>query len=128
MSIWSAPWAISMPLSAESSRPSTPLANEVINTIDNRRALYVTALLHDVAKGRDEDHSIAGARIARELCPRLGLSPSETETVSWLIEQHLTMSLFAQSRDLNDPKTIRDFAEIVQSRERLKTAPHPDGV
>ena len=97
-----------------------PLSSEVIKTIDNRRALYVAALLHDVAKGRDEDHSVVGARIARELGPRFGLTPSETETAAWLIEQHLTMSLFAQSRDLNDPKTIRDFAAIVQSRERLK--------
>ena len=97
-----------------------PLASEIIKAIDNRRALYVAALLHDMAKGRGEDHSIAGARIAWELCPRLGLTASETETVSWLIEHHLTMSLFAQSRDLNDPKTIKDFAEIVQSRERLK--------
>jgi len=63
---------------------------------------------------------VAGARIARELGPRLGLNASETETATWLVEHHLTMSLFAQSRDLNDPKTIRDFAEIVQSRERLK--------
>ncbi len=97
-----------------------PLASEVIKTIENRRALYVAMLLHDIAKGRDEDHSIAGARIARKLCPRLGLSSAETETVAWLIEFHLAMSLFAQSRDLNDPKTIADFAEIVQSRERLK--------
>ncbi|MEM7191686.1 MAG: [protein-PII] uridylyltransferase [Pseudomonadota bacterium] len=97
-----------------------PLATELIQTIESRRALYAAALLHDVAKGRKEDHSIAGARIAQELCPRLGFSSSETETVAWLIEQHLTMSLFAQSRDLSDPKTIRDFAEIVQSRERLK--------
>ena len=58
--------------------------------------------------------------IAKKLCPRLGLTPSETETVAWLIEHHLHMSTFAQSRDLNDPKTIQDFAEIVQSRERLK--------
>ncbi len=97
-----------------------PVSSEVVRTIDNRRALYVAALLHDIAKGRDEDHSIAGARIARELGPRLGLTASETETATWLVEHHLTMSLFAQSRDLNDPKTIRDFAEIVQSRERLK--------
>ncbi len=97
-----------------------PVATEMIRTIDNRRALYVAALVHDIAKGRDEDHSIAGARIARELGPRLGLNASETETVAWLVEHHLTMSLFAQSRDLNDAKTIRDFAEIVQSRERLK--------
>jgi len=97
-----------------------PVSSEVVRTIDNRRALYVAALLHDIAKGRDEDHSIAGARIARELGPRLGLTAAETETAAWLVEHHLTMSLFAQSRDLNDPKTIRDFAEIVQSRERLK--------
>jgi [protein-PII] uridylyltransferase len=97
-----------------------PVSSEVMGTIDNRRALYIAALLHDIAKGRDEDHSIAGARIARELGPRFGLSPSETETVSWLVEQHLQMSTFAQSRDLNDPKTLRDFADLVQSRERLK--------
>ncbi len=97
-----------------------PVSSEVVRTIDSRRALYVAALLHDIAKGRDEDHSIAGARIARELGPRLGLNASETETAAWLVEHHLSMSQFAQSRDLNDPKTLRDFAALVQSRERLK--------
>ena len=97
-----------------------PVSTEIVRTIDNRRALYVAAFLHDIAKGREEDHSIVGARIARELGPRFGLNASETETVAWLVEHHLTMSLFAQSRDLNDPKTLRDFAALVQSRERLK--------
>ncbi|MEC9368419.1 MAG: [protein-PII] uridylyltransferase [Pseudomonadota bacterium] len=97
-----------------------PVATEIIHTIENRRVLYVAMLLHDIAKGREEDHSIVGARIARVLCPRFGLTPSETETVSWLIEHHLDMSLYSQSRDLNDPKTIKDFAAIVQSPERLK--------
>ena len=97
-----------------------PLATKIFSTIQNRRALYVAAFLHDIAKGRPEDHSIEGARIARELCPRFGMSPAETETVAWLIEQHLTMSSFAFSRDIGDPKTIRDFADIVQSPERLK--------
>ena len=97
-----------------------PVSTEIVRTIDNRRALYVAAFLHDIAKGREEDHSIVGARIARELGPRFGLNASETETAAWLVEHHLTMSLFAQSRDLNDPKTLRDFAVLVQSRERLK--------
>ncbi len=97
-----------------------PVSTEIFRTIDNRRALYVAAFLHDIAKGRDEDHSIAGAHIARELGPRFGLTASETETVAWLVDHHLQMSQFAQSRDLNDPKTIRDFADLVQSRERLK--------
>jgi [protein-PII] uridylyltransferase len=97
-----------------------PLANSIFATITNRRALYVALFLHDIAKGRPEDHSVAGARIARKLCPRLGLSEAQTETVVWLIENHLVMSTVAQSRDLGDPKTIESFAAIVQSLERLK--------
>jgi [protein-PII] uridylyltransferase len=97
-----------------------PLANTILPTISNRRALYVALFLHDVAKGRPEDHSVAGAIVARKLGPRLGLSDAETGTVAWLIEQHLTMSIIAQSRDLSDPKTIESFAAIVQTLERLK--------
>jgi [protein-PII] uridylyltransferase len=97
-----------------------PLSTELIKTIQNRRVLFVAAFLHDIGKGRVEDHSIVGARIAEKLCPRLGLTPAETDTVVWLIEQHLTMSNIAQSRDIADPKTVRDFADIVQSPERLK--------
>ncbi len=96
-----------------------PLSTEIIQNIENRRALYVAMLLHDIAKGRDEDHSIAGARIARELGPRLGLRPDETSIAAWLVENHLVMSQFAQSRDLQDVQTIRDFSAIVQRRELL---------
>ena len=97
-----------------------PLANEIMPTISNRRALYAALFLHDIAKGRIEDHSIAGARIARKLCPRLGLSEAQTETAAWLVEHHLDMSTVAQSRDLGDPKTIESFAATVQTLERLK--------
>jgi [protein-PII] uridylyltransferase len=97
-----------------------PLSTSIIKGIQYRRALYVAGFLHDIAKGRDEDHCIVGARIARSLCPRFGMSAAETETVAWLIEQHLVMSSFAFTRDINDPKTVRDFAGLVQSPERLK--------
>ncbi|MDE2577242.1 MAG: [protein-PII] uridylyltransferase [Hyphomicrobiales bacterium] len=97
-----------------------PLATEILPGIANRRALYVAVLLHDIAKGRPEDHSIAGAEIARKLCPRLGLTDAETETVAWLVENHLVMSNTAQSRDLSDRGTIENFARTVQTLERLK--------
>jgi len=97
-----------------------PLAHQIIGTIHNRRALYVAVFLHDIAKGRPEDHSEAGAVIARKLGPRFGLTEAETETVAWLVEHHLLMSNTAQSRDLSDPATIKNFAEIVQTMERLK--------
>ena len=49
---------------------------------------------------------LPGAKVARRLCPRLGFNTADTELVAWLIEQHLTMSTVAQSRDLTDRKTI----------------------
>jgi [protein-PII] uridylyltransferase len=100
----------------------TPLANELIRKLkpDQRTLLYVTLFLHDIAKGQPEDHSIAGAKVARRLCPRLGFSAADTDTIAWLIEQHLTMSSVAQSRDLSDRKTVENFAAVVQSVDRLK--------
>jgi [protein-PII] uridylyltransferase len=98
------------------------LASDLMRTIQpqHRTLLYVALFLHDIAKGRIEDHSIAGARIARRLCPRFGLSAVETEIVAWLIEIHLVMSTVAQSRDLTERKTIENFAAVVQSLERMK--------
>ena len=49
-------------------------------------------------------------RHRREAVPRFGLNQAETETVRWLVEHHLLMSMTAQSRDLSDAKTIERFA------------------
>src|SRR6202522_192182 len=87
---------------------------------EHRAVLYIATLLHDIAKGRPEDHSIAGAKVARRLCPRLGFNAADTELIAWLIEQNLTLSTVAQSRDLSDRKTIENFAAVVQSVEQMK--------
>jgi len=97
-----------------------PLSAAIMNQIVSRRALYVTVLLHDIAKGRGGDHSVLGAEVARRLCPRFGLSAGETETVAWLVRHHLLMSATAFKRDLSDFKTILDFCDVVQSAERLR--------
>ncbi|WP_448665217.1 [protein-PII] uridylyltransferase [Sphingomonas sp. CJ20] len=97
-----------------------PLATGIFRQIVSRRALYVAVLLHDIAKGRGGDHSVLGAEVAERLCPRLGLTPAETETVAWLVRWHLLMSATAFKRDLADFKTILDFAGAVQSTERLR--------
>ena len=97
-----------------------PLSTEIIEKKElNRKVLYVAMLLHDIGKGRDIDHSILGAQIARSVAPRLGLSKSESETVEWLVRYHLVMSDMAQKRDIADPRTVRDFAKVVKTVERL---------
>ena len=97
-----------------------PLATVLIKRIASRRTLYVAALLHDIAKGRGGDHSLLGAEVARSLCPRLGLTEAETETVAWLVRRHLLMSATAFKRDLAHAKTVQDFVAQVKSLERLR--------
>lgn len=97
-----------------------PLANQIMPNTERRKELYMALLLHDIAKGRPEDHSIAGARIAKKICPRFGFDASQTQFIAWLVEQHLVMSNVAQSRDLNDQRTITDFAAIMQNMDRMK--------
>ena len=97
-----------------------PIASEIVDRGFNRRVLYVALLLHDVGKGQTEDHAIVGARVARDVCQRLGLPLEEAETVIWLVRNHLMMSDTAQKRDLSDARTLRDFADLVGSPTRLK--------
>ena len=96
-----------------------PVASGILKAGVNRRILYVALLLHDIGKGRPEDHSVYGAQVARRLGPRLGLSPKESDTVEWLVRHHLLMSDMAQKRDISEPRTVRDFAKAVQTKDRL---------
>ena len=96
------------------------MASEIVGQVGSRRTLYLAVLLHDIAKGRGGNHSELGAEVAERLGARLGLEPSETETVVWLVRHHLVMSHTAFKRDVGDPKTVADFVELVQSRERLR--------
>ncbi|MGH7120443.1 MAG: [protein-PII] uridylyltransferase, partial [Acetobacteraceae bacterium] len=97
-----------------------PVASGLMDQLQSRRALYVAMLLHDIAKGRGGDHSEIGARIALNVGPALGLATEETEMVSWLVLHHLLLSQTALKRDIDDPKTILDLADTVQSPERLR--------
>jgi [protein-PII] uridylyltransferase len=97
-----------------------PVASSLVDHLQSRRALYLAMLLHDIAKGRGGDHSELGAEVALKVGPELGLSAEETETVSWLVLHHLILSTIAFKRDIDDPKTILDLADTIQSPERLR--------
>ena len=96
-----------------------PVVSSILKEGVNRRILYVALLLHDIGKGRDEDHSILGAQMVRKIAPRLGLKQDEVDTAEWLVRYHLLMSDMAQKRDIADPRTVRDFAKAVQTVKRL---------
>ncbi|WP_428926704.1 [protein-PII] uridylyltransferase [Marinibacterium sp. SX1] len=96
-----------------------PVSSRAIHNGINRKVMYIALLLHDIGKGRPEDHSILGAEIAHVVCRRLGLTLEECETVEWLVRSHLLMSDMAQKRDIADPRTVSDFASAVETKKRL---------
>lgn len=97
-----------------------PLATDIIHRIKMRRVLYLALFCHDIAKGRGGDHSELGERIAEKLALRFGFSLEEVETTAWLVRYHLLFSNTAFKRDIDDPKTIKDFVALVRTPERLK--------
>ncbi|MDP3173610.1 MAG: [protein-PII] uridylyltransferase, partial [Phenylobacterium sp.] len=97
-----------------------PLSTAIMPLIDDREALFLAMLLHDTGKGGVGGQEKAGARSARSACERLGLDRAKIELVAWLVEHHLVMSDTAQKRDVGDPRTVADFAAIVQTPERLR--------
>ncbi len=97
-----------------------PLATEVIHLIADPDALMLAMLLHDVGKGGERGQLEDGAIAARRACERLGVEPRRIELVVWLVRNHLALSDYAQKRDVSDPGTVRDFAELVGDPERLR--------
>ncbi|HEY2753713.1 [protein-PII] uridylyltransferase [Phenylobacterium sp.] len=97
-----------------------PLSTAILPLIADREALFLAMLLHDTGKGGAGGQEKAGARSARSAGERLGLERSKIELVAWLVEHHLVMSDFAQKRDISDPRTVTDFARIVETPERLR--------
>jgi [protein-PII] uridylyltransferase len=68
--------------------------------------LVLGALCHDIGKGRGGDHSVIGADLATQIGTRLGMWPSDIDTLSKMVRYHLLLPDVATRRDLQDPKTI----------------------
>ena len=96
-----------------------PHGSEVAATITRPYILYLTALFHDIAKGRAGDHSELGAQDARVFAQQHGLCQHDSELMEWTVRHHLMMSITAQRKDIDDPREQLEFARKVGSVERL---------
>jgi len=96
-----------------------PLCSKLIKKVPKQELLYLAGFFHDIAKGRGGDHSELGAEDAANFCKLHGLSQYDTNVVSWLVRNHLIMSVTAQRKDTSDPTVIYEFAQRVGSQEKL---------
>ncbi|MFV0575521.1 MAG: bifunctional uridylyltransferase/uridylyl-removing protein GlnD [Vibrio sp.] len=97
-----------------------PICCDVYPRIQKKNLLILAAIFHDIGKGRGGDHSEIGAVEAYDFCIEHGLSKPESKLVSWLVQNHLLMSVTAQRRDIYDPDVITEFAKKVRDEEYLE--------
>ncbi len=93
---------------------------EVYREIREKDLLHLAVLLHDVGKGLPEDHSEVGKKIAQDVSLRLGLETRESQTLEFLVHEHLLMANTAFRRDPHDEKVLLKFCRAVSHPERLK--------
>ncbi len=79
---------------------------EIFATLESPEVLYLATLLHDIGKGRGQDHAKTGADLARQTAARLGLDGEKLDDLEFLVRQHLFLSHMAQRRDLEDQGLI----------------------
>jgi [protein-PII] uridylyltransferase len=81
--------------------------------------LLLAALLHDLGKGMEGDHSVVGAEAAVALARRIRLDEPGVATLDWLVRNHLVLAQTATRRDLSEETTITRFGRLVGTAERL---------
>ncbi len=98
-----------------------PVASRLAADIARPQVLFMAALLHDVGKDLGgSNHSERGAELCRDILERLGVQEHDIVEVQHLVLKHLRMYHVASRRDLDDPKTIGNFAAEVHGPEGLK--------
>ena len=107
-------------MSTEDCKVKYPFVFEVFKNLLSPEILYLSAIFHDIGKGRKKNHSEVGSRESRKFCKDHGLSKHQSEMVSWLVENHLLMSITTQKKDISDEVVIKEFSDKVKTKERLE--------
>ncbi len=81
--------------------------------------LFLTALLHDIGKGRGGNHSLLGAEMSRDISARFGFDQARREGMAFLIQHHLLLPETALRRDLEDQDVIESLAGVIGTSQRL---------
>jgi [protein-PII] uridylyltransferase len=97
-----------------------PLLTSLIRGLENPGILFLATLLHDIGKGKEGNHSVAGAEMVERIGARMGLSAKDREPMVFLVSRHLSMIEIAFRRNLQDEQVILHFAHEVKNLDQLK--------
>jgi [protein-PII] uridylyltransferase len=97
-----------------------PLLTSLVKELENPGVLFLTALLHDIGKGKEGNHSHIGAEWVDRIGTRMGLASEDKESLVFLVSHHLSMIETAFRRNLQDEQVILHFAQMVRNLNQLK--------
>src|SRR5215831_18712025 len=105
---------------AQTSDPKLTAYRKIFEQLEDPFVLYLALLLHDSGKAVGaRPHSEASALFAQRVAARLQLSSEQRKSLILLVDHHLTLSRMAQQRNLDDPATVMEFAQIVKDQKNL---------
>lgn len=105
---------------AETKDPKLVAYRRIFEELEEPLVLYLALLLHDSGKAVGaRPHSEASALFAQRVAARLQLSSDERKSLILLVDHHLTLSKIAQQRNLDDPATMMELAQIVKNQKNL---------
>jgi [protein-PII] uridylyltransferase len=105
---------------AQTNDPKLIAYRKIFEKLEDPFVLYLALLLHDSGKAVGaRPHSEASALFAQRVAARLQLSSEQRKSLIMLVDHHLTLSMIAQQRNLDDPATVTDFAHIVKYQKNL---------
>src|SRR5215471_6165239 len=100
--------------------PKLTAYRNLFEDLEDPFVLYLALLLHDTGRAVGaRPHSEASALFAQSVAKRLQLSPAQRKALILLVDHHVTLSNIAQQRNLDDPATIVEFANIVRNQKNL---------
>ncbi|MGV8074060.1 MAG: HD domain-containing protein [Syntrophobacteraceae bacterium] len=96
-----------------------PELSQIAQSISEPICIYLAALLHDIGKSSGKEHARRGSQTAAAIAKRLGLSPDESDTVQFLVAQHMLLLDSASLRDLADEEMLTNCALAIKTSEHL---------
>ncbi len=85
----------------------------------NLFVLRLALILHDIGKIKAEHHENVGAELSKHIADRLDIGDDLKNKLVFLIKHHLLINQIISTKDIDDPKTLQDFMNIVDDKNKL---------
>ncbi len=92
---------------------ATANAHRLVTSVSRPDLLLIGSILHDIGKGRDQDHSVVGAALATQVGERLGLPAKDVATLSAMVRHHLLLPHTATRRNIEDEATVQRVVDTL---------------